>query len=350
MYKILFVYDKEVNLNIIAVLTETPKRYLERGFKVDYLFKEPLDKNTKNKLKGINIKTFSNFEKKTNFKYINFFLRKINYFTTKKKLSVLINKLNEKNSYDIIYLMGIVSINSLKKKNNQTIIHRFFGTWDLYKSIKNKNIIKIVKSYISTIKAIKKKCDLAILTDDGTNSDKVYKKFSTNKYIFLRNGFKKLPTIKEDILIKKLEHKYKISLKNKKIFISINRLVKIKRIDRIIKIISKYKKINPNFYLILLGGGPEEKKLKRITNKLNLTNNILFEGQVPQKEVYKYLKISDIFISASDGSNITNSLIEAIQLKKIIFTLDSGNTSEIIKHKKNRVYIFYIYKLYKNCK
>ena len=59
-----------------------------------------------------------------------------------------------------------------------------------------------------------------------------------------------------------------------------------------------------------MGEGELESYLKRLINKLNLQDNILMLGH--SKNVYKYLKSSDLYVFPSIFEGFPNALAEAI--------------------------------------
>jgi glycosyltransferase involved in cell wall biosynthesis len=90
------------------------------------------------------------------------------------------------------------------------------------------------------------------------------------------------------------------------------RLVKQKGVYDLIKIWKLVVEFIPNAKLIILGHGPEEKKLKEIIQKEKLQKNIFLLGYKIGKEKYKYLKQSRIFIFPSHKESWSISIMEAI--------------------------------------
>lgn len=106
--------------------------------------------------------------------------------------------------------------------------------------------------------------------------------------------------------------KEKLNLKyNYKIFIYVGRLAAEKSIDMIIKGFGKVKDLT-NSKLIIVGGGPEDENLKKLTNSLNLDDHIIFTGKVPQNDIPKYYKLANVFISASTSETQGMTYIEAL--------------------------------------
>ncbi len=68
----------------------------------------------------------------------------------------------------------------------------------------------------------------------------------------------------------------------------------------------------PETKFIIAGEGFERRKLKKLAESLRISKNIKFVGQLFEKQIPDYLKLSDIYVSTSlsDGSSL--SLIEAM--------------------------------------
>ena len=96
------------------------------------------------------------------------------------------------------------------------------------------------------------------------------------------------------------------------------------------KILIKY----PNYHLILLGEGEQEKLLKEEIIKLELQNKISLLGY--QKNVYKYLLNSDCFILTSLWEDPGFVLIEAALANTLIISSNCPNgPNEILSNGQN---------------
>lgn len=108
-------------------------------------------------------------------------------------------------------------------------------------------------------------------------------------------------------------------IQNKKVFITVSRLVWQKRHYRIIDALAViYQNKDKNFVYFILWDWPEKNKLEKIVKNYWLENNILFLWV--QKNVFKYLKIADYFLYASDYEWFPNVFVEALASKLPIIT------------------------------
>ena len=101
----------------------------------------------------------------------------------------------------------------------------------------------------------------------------------------------------------------KKNYKNKSlIFGIVSRLSKEKKIDDIINILPKLKR---KIFLKIIGDGPEKKKLKILTKKLKLNNQVSFLGSYNPNKIKFFFKYFDYFINSSDFEGFPNSVVEA---------------------------------------
>ena len=118
-------------------------------------------------------------------------------------------------------------------------------------------------------------------------------------------------------------------------FITVGRLAPWKNIDIIIEALSDYKKANQNFIFYIVGSGPEEIKLKKLVNDLDLENFVTFTGQLNKDDLNHYLQKSDIYIQASSYEGLPHVILEAMSHNLSIISTPIGGTNEVIQDGKN---------------
>src|SRR5690606_9977801 len=156
--------------------------------------------------------------------------------------------------------------------------------------------------------------DLCIMTNDGTNGDKLLRSIKSPNIKNLRfwtNGVdeKVHPHVTSD----QLRQEYGIH-KASIILLSVSRLVRWKRVDRGLTIahyLIKQLGFKDLVYWIV-GDGPEKASLMQLAKTLDISNNVQFLGAVNHDKVWQYFRMSDVFISMYDSSNVGNPLLEAI--------------------------------------
>lgn len=86
-----------------------------------------------------------------------------------------------------------------------------------------------------------------------------------------------------------------------------------------------------NLQFIIIGDGPEKKKLQLLITNYQL-QNIHFLGY--QENASQYLKAFDLFVLPSRKEGLPYTILEAIHAEIPIIATDVGGVSELIEHKK----------------
>ncbi len=155
--------------------------------------------------------------------------------------------------------------------------------------------------------------------------------FDLDKIKYLPDPILNIDEIKKKSLDKNIIEN-EVSISNS--IISIGRLTNQKNFSFLIKAFSEIHKKYPRFNLIILGEGEEKKKLKQDIKKFNLEEKIFLFGY--KKNIYTYLKNSNIFILTSNWEDPGFVLIEAGYMNKNILSSDCPNgPKEILENEKN---------------
>jgi len=181
--------------------------------------------------------------------------------------------------------------------------------------------------------------DLVIMTDDGTQGNRVlnYLGVPKNRYMFWRNGvhFKQDLYFNFNNIAFRNEKKIDIDMP---LFTSASRMVYWKRIDRIIRAVALVP-TDRKFTLVLIGDGDQRMCMELLAQSLGVSDRIKFTGPLSHDEVIKWHMAADVLLSTYDVSNIGNQLLEAQILGKAYITVDTGDTSTLLKHKFNGLLI-----------
>ena len=143
---------------------------------------------------------------------------------------------------------------------------------------------------------------------------------------------------------KDLEKIVEISLDNKKVLITVGRLVKRKGVYWFIK--NVFPKLNDNYIYLVIGEGPERERIENIINKLNLNNRIKLLGRVSDKELKIIYNTADIFVMPNikvegdmEGFGIvaieaasTGLPVIASDLEGIKDAIIEGKTGKLVKY------------------
>lgn len=189
--------------------------------------------------------------------------------------------------------------------------------------------------------ALAQKADLVIMTDDGTQGDRVLQRLgNTSKTLFLRNG---LDLMSSDIpaMYRAFERgAFRAALgasERDTVFLTVSRLTGWKRVDRAVRGFAEFIHNGGSGRLVVVGDGDKRQELEALAAQLQIEKQVVFTGAVPHDDVYHYMMACDVFLSLYDLSNVGNPLLEAMALGKCIVTYDVGDTGRIIRHRENGI-------------
>lgn len=91
--------------------------------------------------------------------------------------------------------------------------------------------------------------------------------------------------------------------------------------------------------VLFLGDGWERRSLEKLVSKYNLTRNVVFQGTVPNSEVYKFQAMSNISILISKVEGLPLSLLEGMRNKLALISTNVSGIPEIIESNVNGLLI-----------
>ncbi|MBN2134659.1 MAG: glycosyltransferase family 4 protein [Acidobacteria bacterium] len=117
-------------------------------------------------------------------------------------------------------------------------------------------------------------------------------------------------------------------------FLSVSRLMKHKRVDLFIKAAAEIK--NKKMKFVIVGSGPEEENLKKLTASLKITGKIEFAGHLSQDELVNTYSGARALVFAPLREEFGFVTLEAFRSEKPVITaLDSGGPTELIKNDRS---------------
>jgi len=106
-------------------------------------------------------------------------------------------------------------------------------------------------------------------------------------------------------------------------------------VETLILAISKIIKREHKVKFLIIGGGSRTSSLKKLAQRKNLLDKILFTGKTSRKRVLEYLQVSDIYVSTSLSDGTSASLLEAMAYKVPPVVTDISGNLEWIKNGTN---------------
>lgn len=110
-------------------------------------------------------------------------------------------------------------------------------------------------------------------------------------------------------------------------------LIRLKRVDDLIKAMSIItKKASLPIKCVVVGNGPERKKLEELTKTENLADRIIFAGF--QNDAVSYTNALDIFVLTSEQEGLPRSILEAMLMEKPVVATRVTGSSEVVQDNK----------------
>lgn len=236
------------------------------------------------------------------------------------------------------YLFSIFKYYKVVKKNNPDILISFleisnFITIIIGKLLKRKIIVSehtnpikifqekgfIGKLYVFLIKKLYSKSDL-IVTVSNEIGEVLMREFNIDRKriitIYNPHNISYYRRVSKELL----EKRYSKIFSNSFIFIHVGRLTEAKGQWFLIRSFKKVVEKYPNVKLIILGEGELKEKLKNLVKKLKLEKNVFLLGN--QKNPFKFVKNSDVFVFPSLLEGLPNTVIEALSLNNPVISSD----------------------------
>lgn len=119
------------------------------------------------------------------------------------------------------------------------------------------------------------------------------------------------------------------------VFVTTGALIPRKRQKDVIQALNILKEEGFEPYYYMVGDGTDRKEIEALAEKNGL-NHIYVTGQLPQDEMSKYLKLSDVYILPSENDASPKALNEAMNFSlPIIITTGVGTAEELLRDGEN---------------
>ncbi|QID18542.1 glycosyltransferase, exosortase A system-associated [Nitrogeniibacter mangrovi] len=107
-------------------------------------------------------------------------------------------------------------------------------------------------------------------------------------------------------------------------------------LDLLLEAFSRLSARRPSARMLLVGGGPQEDKLKQQANALGIADRVVFTGRVPHAEVQRYYDLVDVLAYPRHSMRLTELVtplkpLEAMAQGRIFIASDVGGHKELIR-------------------
>ncbi len=246
------------------------------------------------------------------------------------KFKKLMNELN----IDIIHLHTVFGLCTYgfkfsKKHNIPIVIHGHSKFSEEYKTIVKSKFI--YKKITKRAYKILNKTDLVLPVSEHTKQNYLTHGVTTQMIVTPNTTNLKLIEDNNNEIEKFFKEKYKIS-PHENILLFVGRLeMKCKNLDFLLKSLKLLKEKKFDFKMCIVGSGNDEKTLKKLCKTYNLNDNIIFVGEIKDKNLLsKFYYFSNLFLFPSTVD--TSSLVKfeaATQKTPTLAILNSASAEGI---------------------
>lgn len=123
--------------------------------------------------------------------------------------------------------------------------------------------------------------------------------------------------------------------KNKVILFALQRLVKVKRVDILIKSFKYILEVNKDVFLVIGGKGYEEQSLKTLAKKIGVYDNVIFTGYISEQDIPNYFAMSNVFVFSSPNETFGIVIAQGMASGKPIVAINSTAIPEVVDNCEN---------------
>ncbi len=280
-------------------------------------------------LKGINI---SNTSFKNLFESI---FHPVKFFY----LFFLIMKIEYKKPHQIIKNILLIpsSISTFKKieKLNPDIVHLFWGHYPVLVGYLLRRFATHLPVTIF-LGAYDLEMDLALSNYFAKKTEVVFTHSEVNINTLLSKDIKKknIKVIHRGVDINLIDQTIKRINKEPMKVLSAGKLIKEKNFENVLKVFADLHKYKNNFYLEIVGSGPEKSKLEKFAKKMKINSNVIFTSHLSQIDLFQRMAESQyfIFLSNKKSERLPNVLKEAMQCGCVCISSKTKGIEELIQH------------------
>jgi glycosyltransferase involved in cell wall biosynthesis len=114
------------------------------------------------------------------------------------------------------------------------------------------------------------------------------------------------------------------------LLVTVGRLVTRKAINELIRVMEILR--NEPIRLLVIGSGPQETLLKKLSADLRLLDRVHFLGQVEESEKFRLLQISDVYVSTSQHEGFGLVFLEAMSCGLPVVCYNQGGQTDFLQN------------------
>jgi glycosyltransferase involved in cell wall biosynthesis len=258
-------------------------------------------------------------------------------------------QLDQKRKFDVICCQSAVVPIKLKKLDRYrnipivVIIEAHEGMnllSEIRQTVSHKEgFIRIVKKFLAFLYyyalwelPLLHKYDAVIgVSDEVSRSIRKWHFVNSQKVYTVYNGIDTVAFRPDKKQRKNMRSKYALD-SNEKVLLFLSHITKQKGLDQLIKAMPGILKIDEKVKVFVVGDGVYLKEAKKLVQKLELNDNVIFTGHIAHENTPKYINASDIYILPTlRGEGLPFALLEAMACQKPVIASRMGGIPSAIR-------------------
>ena len=139
-----------------------------------------------------------------------------------------------------------------------------------------------------------------------------------------------------------LDLKRKLGLQDKRLIGFIGSFYAYEGLDILLRAVPLMLAREPNLRVLLVGGGPQDTRLKQLAAELGIADKVVFTGRVPHEQVQQYYDLLDVMVYPRLSMRLTELVtplkpLEAMAQGRLLAASDVGGHRELIEDGKTGV-------------
>ena len=125
------------------------------------------------------------------------------------------------------------------------------------------------------------------------------------------------------------------------VIVSSGRLVPWKGFSALIDIVAVLVKEFSDLTLLIVGDGPDAKKLQALIEEKSMEEHVVLVGRLDRETLLRYTKAADLFVLNTFYEGFSHQILEAMSLGVPIVTTKVGGNPELVEHNKTALLVAY---------